>query len=64
MTISYFTFQDYIEKKVKSKSRMNVGIFSDQRSEIKKLVGQGKYRSINHFVITAVQEKLEKEKIK
>ena len=40
------------------KSRVNVGIFPYQYEKIVKLVLKGKYPSINHFVIEAVDKKL------
>ena len=45
------------KKREYNKSRVNVGIFPNQVEKIKKLLGK-KYKSINHFVIQAVEEKL------
>lgn len=49
-------------KKIKTKSRANVGILYSQKEKIAKLVENGKYSSINMFVIIAVNEKLKGSK--
>lgn len=57
--------KDYLKNKPKKRgkvSRENVGIIPEQLDKIKKLVESGKYASINYFVISAVETKLDKEK--